>query len=139
MPAVMVGGISVKTKSEITEEILGVISHYPNLPVMVLAPSTPSDYSTYYHDVCGASVQKILFPNEVAELYGDFYGLDYDRYYDDVDDVSERIEDYWLWDNDHGKPMEQTDDNEWVKVYEPIARMMAEDMPWNEYIVIDCY
>lgn len=135
----MVGGISVKTKSEITEEILGVISHYPNLPVMVLAPSTPSDYSTCYHDVCGASVQKILFPNEVAELYGDFYGLDSDRYYDDVDDVSERIEDYWLWDNDHGKPMEQTDDNEWVKVYEPIARMMAEDMPWHEYIVIDCY
>lgn len=44
-----------------------------------------------------------------------------------------------LWDNDHGKPMEQTDDNEWVKVYEPIANMMAEDMPWHEYIVIDCY
>ena len=139
MLAVMVGGISVKTKSEITEEILGVISHYPNLPVMVLAPSTPSDYSTYYHDVCGASVQKILFPNEVAELYGDFYGLDYDRYYDDVDDVSERIEDYWLWDNDHGRPMLQHDDGEWHRVYRPIADMMAEDMPWHEYIVIDCY
>lgn len=125
--------------TERQKEIGRIIAENPELPIMVLAPSTPSDYSSYYHDVCGASVQKILFPNEVAELYGDFYGLDSDRYYDDVDDVSERIEDYWLWDNDHGKPMEQTDDNEWVKVYEPIARMMAEDMPWNEYIVIDCY
>lgn len=27
----------------------------------------------------------------------------------------------------------------WVETYRPIARMMAEDMPWHEYIVIDCY
>jgi hypothetical protein len=56
-----------------------------------------------------------------------------------VDDVSERIEDYWLWNNDHGRPMECFDDDDWHKVYGPIADMMAEDMPWHEYIVIDCY
>ena len=128
-----------KQRLERANRVAQVIAEHPDLPMMCLAPSTPSDYDSYYHDVVGASVQKILFPNEVAELYGDFYGLDSDRYYDDVDDVSEHIEDYWLWDNDHGKPMEQTDDNEWVKVYEPIARMMAEDMPWHEYIVIDCF
>lgn len=130
---------AIDKQLERATKVAQVIAEHPDLPMICLAPSTPSDYSSYYHDVYGASVQKMLFPNEVAELYGDFYGLDYDRYYDDVDDVSERIEDYWLWDNDHGKPMEQTDDNEWVKVYEPIANMMAEDMPWHEYIVIDCY
>jgi hypothetical protein len=26
-----------------------------------------------------------------------------------------------------------------LKLYRPIACMMAEDMPWHEYIVIDCY
>lgn len=128
-----------KQRLERANRVAQVIAEHPDLPMMCLAPSTPSDYDSWYHDVMGAEVRRMLFPNEVAELYGDFYGLDSDRYYDDVDDVSERIEDYWLWDNDHGKPMEQTDDNEWVKVYEPIARMMAEDMPWHEYIVIDCF
>lgn len=125
--------------TERQKEIRRIIAENPELPIMVLAPSTPSDYSSYYHDVTGAEVKQMLFPNEVAELYGDFYGLDCDRYYDDMDDVSERIEDYWLWDNDHGNPMQQTDGKEWAKVYEPIADMMAEDMPWHEYIVIDCY
>jgi hypothetical protein len=119
-------------------KVAQVIAEHPDLPMLCLAPSTPSDYSTYYHDVMGAEVEQMLFPNEVAELYGDFYGLDCDRYYDDVDDVSERIEDYWLWDNDHGRPMECLDDDDWHKVYGPIADMMAEDMPWHEYIVIDC-
>lgn len=128
-----------KRMSERANQIAEVIAANPGMPIMCLAPSTPSDYDSYYHDVTGAEVKRMLFPNEVAELYGDFYGLDCDRYYDDVDDVSERIEDYWLWDNDHGKPMEQTDDGEWVRVYQPIADMMAEDMPWNDYIVIDCY
>lgn len=142
MLAVMVGGISVKTKSEITEEILGVISHYPNLPVMVLAPSTPSDYSTYYHDVYGASVQRILFPLEVEKLYGDTYGIETERYFNDVDEVAEEIED-WLWDSTdigtkENRP-EAYDMHAWVETYRPIARMMAEDMPWHEYIVIDCY
>ena len=142
MLAVMVGGISVKTKSEITEEILGVISHYPNLPVMVLAPSTPSDYSTYYHDVYGASVQRILVPLEVEKLYGDTYGIETERYFNDVDEVAEEIED-WLWDStDAGARnswQEAYDMHAWVETYRPIARMMAEDMPWHEYIVIDCY
>lgn len=120
-------------------ELVMAIMEHPGLPMLCLAPSTPSDFDTYYHDVTGARVCKMLFPDEVAELYGDFFGLDCDRYYDDVDEVSERIEDYWLWDGDHGNPMASNDDGEWHKVYRPIADMMAEDMPWHECIVIDCY
>jgi len=120
-------------------KVAQVITEHPDLPMLCLAPSTPSDYDSWYHDVTGADVKQMLFSNEVAELYGDFFGLDCDRYYDDADDVAERIEDYWLWDNDHGKPMEQFDDDEWAKTYQPIAEMMAADMPWHEYIVIDCY
>lgn len=120
-------------------KVAQVIAEHPELPMICLAPSTPSDYDSWYHDVLGAEVKQMLFPNEVAELYGDFFGLDCDRYYDDADDVAERIEDYWLWDNDHGKPMEQFDDDEWAKTYRPIAEMMVADMPWHEYIVIDCY
>lgn len=147
MLVVMVGDISVKTQSEITKEILEVISHYPNLPVMVLAPSTPSDYSTYYHDVYGASVERILFPLEVEKLYGDTYGINPERYYSDVDEVAEEIED-WLWDSECGQFWDSEHQNlkchdwvtdGWVQTYRPIARMMAEDMPWHEYIVIDCY
>lgn len=127
-----------KQNLERAAKVAQVIREHSNLPMLCLTPSTPSDYGSWYHDVTGAEVKRMLFPNEVAELYGDFYGLDCDRYYDDVDDVSERIEDCWLWGNDHGKPMEQTDDGEWVRMYRPIADMMAEDMPWHEYIVIDC-
>jgi hypothetical protein len=125
-----------KQKTKRATKVAQVIAEQPDLPMMVLTPSMPSDYDSWYHDVTGAEVKRMLFPSEVAELYGDFYGLECDRYYDDADDVSERIEDYWLWDNDHGKPMEQTDDGEWVRVYQPIADMMAEDMPWHRYIVI---
>lgn len=147
MLVVMVGDISVKTKSEITKEILEVISHYPNLPVMVLAPSTPFDYSTYYHDAYGASVQRMLFPLEVEKLYGDTYGINPECYYSDVDEVAEEIED-WLWDSECGQFWDKEHQNlkchdwvtdGWVQTYRPIARMMAEDMPWHEYIVIDCY
>lgn len=120
-------------------KVAQVIAEHPDLPMICLAPSTPSDYDSYYHDVMGAEVTQMLFPNEVAELYGDFYGLDCDRYYDDVDDVADRIDDYWLWDNDHGSPMQRGSNSAWNEVYRPIAEMMARDMPWHEYIVIDCY
>lgn len=58
----------------------------------------------------------------------------------------------WLWDNcgrdivGHApKPVCLNDIQEvcamdtFAKRYGHIARMMAEDMPWHEYIVIDCY
>lgn len=81
------------TRAERAAIVAQVIASNPGIPMICLAPSTPSDYSTYYHDVYGAKVRELLFPNEVAELYGEFYGLDCDRYYDDRDDVAEHIED----------------------------------------------
>ena len=128
-------------------KVAQVIAEHPDLPMMCLAPSTPSDYSTYYHDVCGASVQKMLFPLEVEDLYGHTYGINPERYFSDVDEVAEEIED-WLWDSECGQFWDSEHQNlkcydwvtdGWVQTYRPIARMMAEDMPWHEYIVIDCY
>lgn len=124
-----------------------VIAEHPGLPMMCLAPSTPSEYDSYYHDVYGASVERILFPLEVEKLYGDTYGINPERYYSDVDEVAEEIED-WLWDSECGQFWDSEHQNlkchdwvtdGWVQTYRPIARMMAEDMPWHEYIVIDCY
>ena len=133
-----------KVKTERAAKVAQVIAEHPDLPMMCLAclaPSTPSDYDSYYHDVCGASVQRMLFPLEVEKLYGDTYGVETERYFDDVDEVAEEIED-WLWDNKAGTKGSKKvpcDTESWIKTYRPIARMMAEDMPWHEYIVIDCY
>ena len=131
-----------KQRLERANRVAQVIAEHSDLPMICLAPSTPSDYDSYYHDVYGASVQRILFPLEVEKLYGDTYGIETERYFDDVDEVAEEIED-WLWDStDVGakeyRP-EAYDMHAWVEVYRPIAHMMAEDMPWHEYIVIDCY
>ena len=136
-----------KQRLERANRVAQVIAEHQDLPMMCLAPSTPSDYDSYYHDVCGASVQKMLFPLEVEKLYGDTYGINTERYFSDVDEVAEEIED-WLWDSECGQFWDSEHQNlkcydwvtdGWVQTYRPIAHMMAEDMPWHEYIVIDCY
>lgn len=136
-----------KQNLERATKVAQVIAEHPDLPMMCLAPSTPSDYDSYYHDVYGASVQRILFPLEVEKLYGDTYGIETERYFNDVDEVAEEIED-WLWDSECGQFWDSEHQNlkcydwvtdGWVQTYRPIARMMAEDMPWHDYIVIDCY
>lgn len=133
--------------NERAAKVARVIAEHPGLPMICLAPSTPCDYDSYYHDVYGASVERILFPLEVEKLYGDTYGINPERYYSDVDEVAEEIED-WLWDSECGQFWDSEHQNlkchdwvtdGWVQTYRPIARMMAEDMPWHEYIVIDCY
>lgn len=131
------------------EQLRKLIAEHPDLPIMCLAPSTPCEYDTYYHDVYGASVEHLLFPNEVKKLYGDTFGMDFDRYYNDADEVTEQVLDYWLWDGDHGHElMEEHKDSSgrrhwdykhWSETYEPIARMMVDDMPWHDYVVIDCF
>ena len=141
------------------EKLRKLIAEHPDLPIMCLAPSTPCDYDTYYHDVCGASIERMLFPNEVNRMYSfpckglpnglvfSYFGLNPERYYDDIDEVAEEIED-WLWDSECGQFWDKEHQNlkchdwvtdGWIQTYRPIARMMAEDMPWHEYIVIDCY
>lgn len=129
-----------KHRLERAAKVARVIAEHPDLPMICLAPSTPSDYDSYYHDVYGASVQRMLFPLEVEKLYGETYGINPERYFSDVDEVAEEIED-WLWDSSSYGNGAGTicDFITWVPIYRPIARMMAEDMPWHDYIVIDCY
>lgn len=143
-----------KQRLERANRVAQVIAEHPDLPMMCLAPSTPSDYDSYYHDVYGASVRKMLFPLEVEKLYGGTFGIDPERYFDDSDEVEDALTE-WLWDQEHGIRYDRAtrqwvlkdgrteggkyDDKEWQAIYRPIARMMAEDMPWHEYIVIDCY
>ena len=132
-----------KSQEEIAKDVFRLLVYTQfKVPIKILAPSTPSDYDTYYHDPEGARLCKLLSGGEVERLYGDAYGLDPMRIYDDLDEVAEEIED-WLWDStDAGcranRP-EAFDHHEWVNAYRPIAHMMAEDMPWREHIVIDCY
>jgi hypothetical protein len=130
----------IDNQTERAAKVAQVIAEHPGLPMLCLAPSTPCDYDTYYHDVWGASVQRMLLPREVEKLYGSTYGLNPERYYSDLDDVAEDIED-WLWDSSsYGNGVGTISEvATWVPIYRPIARMMAEDMPWHEYIVIDCY
>ena len=128
--------------TSIADRIMLTIVEHPGLPVKILAPSTPCDNDTYWHNATGVSVRKLLSGAEVNRLYGSTYGLGLERVYDDVDEVAEEIED-WLWESTDAGAIalrpEAFDCNEWVKVYRPVADMMAEDMPWHDYIVIDCY
>lgn len=129
-------------------ELLAALMEHPDLPVIVLAPSTPSDFSTYYHHLWRVYTERLLFPQEVEELYGGYFGLSDERYYSDECEVQEAVECY-LWDEQQatydpktkswlpGRAAEQMDEDEWGEVYRPIAAMMVDDMPWHEYVVID--
>lgn len=122
-----------------TFQLADILFRRTDLPIIISAPCTPEDFDYWYHEVVSVKVCSLLNTEDVEKEYGEAFGLPLERYYDDVDEVSERILDYWLYDNDHGKPMERFDDDEWTDTYKPIADMMARDMPWQEYIVIECY
>ena len=117
--------------------VRSVIDENDSLPLIVLAPSTPSDYDTYYHEVTGANVVDLLNARTVEREYGETYGLDPERIYNDIDEVAEEVEDF-LWDS-YRLANEAIDFATWIPIYRPIAKMMAEDMPWKKFVVIDCY
>ena len=134
-----------------------LIAENPTLPIMCLAPSTPSDYDSWYHLVCGASVESILMPDDVAKKYKDACGLNYEKFYNDeddaVEDVAEALFDIW-YDEALRHGMEATS---WAEIpsdkltsfcgaeanvgdfSEDVARAMVQDMPWHDYIIIDCF
>lgn len=107
-----------KTPQEINEQIAKVIAGHPGLPVKVLAPSTPSDFSTYWHDAYGASIEWLLYPTEVQGDYWKdrshwerhYVGLNDEKIYSDeddaVDDVSEWLFGVW-YDEAHKHGMGQ--------------------------------
>lgn len=121
-------------------KVLDVLLRHPELPIMLLTPNGDGEYDTYYHEGIEASVEHLLRASEVDKLYGDTFGLDYMKIYDDISDVAECIEDVWLWDNTYTGAnaycQDAYDVDAWIKVYRPIARMMAEDMPWKDYVII---
>ena len=150
-----------KRMSERANQIAEVIAANPGMPIMCLAPSTPSDYDSYYHDACRASVVSILKPFDVDRKYGDFRGLNSERYYTDEADAMEDVAE-WLFEIwydvslEHGMSngplglVESNDDrltkfigaDEGYTAYdlaENVAWKIVEDMPWHDYVVIDCY
>lgn len=150
-----------KQKLERAAKVAQVIAEHPNTPMLCLAPSTPTDYDTYYHDVARADVQDILKPYEVNRKYGTYCGLSDEKYYTDYSDAVEDVAE-WLFEGwydvavMHGmsnKPLdfcESNDDrltafigaDDGYSAYdlaENVAWKMVDYMPWHEYIVIDCY
>lgn len=150
-----------KQKLERAAMVAQVIAEHPNTPMLCLAPSTTTDYDTYYHDVARADVQHILKPHEVNRKYGTYCGLSDGKYYDDETDAMEDVAE-WLFEGwydvavRHGMSngslglTESNDDRltcfigadasyTAYDLAENVAWEIVEDMPWHEYIVIDCY
>ena len=152
-----------KQRLERATKVAQVIAKHPDLPIKVLAPSTPSDYDTYWHDVTGARVAWLLCQDEVQGTdLSNYCGLNCERIYSDrtdtVDDVADWLFDKW-WEhaqtcgmryecNDESPDYVLTEFCGYKYDYEhnvSISRMtemlafeLVEDMPWHEYIVIDC-
>lgn len=149
-----------KQRLERAAKVAQVIAEHPDLPMMVLAPSTPSDYDSWYHDVTDARVDSVLKPDDVYKKYGSYCGLNVEKYYTDDDDAREDISE-WLfeiwYDQASLNGMRQrreitvSNDDELTEfigadyrytayeLAENVAWKYVEDMPWHEYIVIDCY
>lgn len=134
-----------------------VVAEHPELPMMVLAPSTPSDFDSWYHDVCGASVESVLKPDDVAKQYKDACGLNYERFYTDeddaVEDVADALFDAWFdealrhgmrqmtWDEVPSEMLTEFcgAEMDMADFSGDVARAMVRDMPWQDYVIIDCY
>ena len=149
---------------ERARQVRDVLDAHPSLPIMVLAPSVPTDYDSCYHDVIDADVQYVLQPDDVhranAHKANDGYvGLDYEKFYTDEDDAVEDVSE-WLfdvWYNEairHGMPFRspygeptQSDaltefcgaSSDMGNFSDTVARAMVRDMPWREYVIIYCY
>lgn len=155
---------TIDKQLERAAEVAQVIAEHPDLPIKVLAPSTPSDYDMYWHDATGARVAWLLYPDEVqgADLRS-YCGLNCERIYSDETDATDDVAG-WLFDNwwdhaqTHGMRYERNgeapDDvlTEFCgyeydyehnvsidRMAEELAFELVDDMPWHEYIVIDCY
>lgn len=160
---------TIDNQIERAAKVAQVIAENPDLPIKVLAPSTPSDYDTYWHDVTDASVAWLLYPDEVQgnALNSDmrrYVGLNYERIYSDEDDAVEDVSG-WIFERwfdfarDNGMRYESDYRNKAMDdaltefcgyeydyehnvsidcMAEALASKLVEDMPWHEYIVIDC-
>lgn len=135
-----------------------VIAERPDIPVICLAPSRFM-YAT------GARVEWLLDPWEAQGSAYDaerYVGLDYERVYSNEDDAVEDVSE-WLFENwwdcaiRHGMHEscrgEAPDDvltefcgyeysypgNSIANMCDDVARAIVRDMPWHEYVSIDCY
>lgn len=144
------------------EQLRSLMAEHPDLPMMVNSPSLPSDYDTYYLDVCSARVDCILKPDDVEKRYGDYHGLNCEKYYNDEDDAVEDVSEWlfeiwfdkaWLYGmsfastkaNDDiltefcGYEYDYGNDVSIATMADNVARAIVQDMPWQDYIVIECY
>lgn len=139
--------MEMRDEPTVYDKVRSVIAESTELPIILITSDYGGEYDSYYHDIDDIYVTSLLFPHEVERMYGDTFGLDEGKYYDDIDDVSEMVENYWLWDNGHGFHSKtvrigqtsfgaSTAVRDWIETYRPIARMIAEDMPWHKYVVI---
>ena len=137
-------------------ELRKLMAEHPDMPLMAKCPSLPCDYDSYYLDVCGAYVETILKPDDVKKKYGHYFGLDSERYYWDedeaIEDVGEHVFDTWFdvalthgMENDYSKTpdgllTEFCDAESGLGDFsEDLAKAIVEDMPWQDYIMVDCW
>ena len=125
-------------------DVAKVLSAHPDLPVILLTDDLGDMYDCHYSECRGATVERLLFADDVVETYGAPFGLEPGRVYDDESDVAERIVGSYLWDGLHGTDLcpaysgeshREVNDN-WIEVYDEVADAMAADMPWRDFVVI---
>lgn len=131
----------IKMGKDANAKLRKVLNANPDLPVILLTENGPDDYYSYYHEGIEASVTDLLFGSDVPNM-----GLDYDRIYDDSDDVAECIAEclYDSWYDLAGCC--GTDGNETLSrllgfdaadFADKLADAMARDgMPWEKYVLV---
>lgn len=140
-------------------ELRKAMAEHPDLPLMANCPSLPSDYDNYWLDVVGVRIESILKPAEVNRQWGDYFGLADDRYYWDDDDAIDAVSDwlfngwydearihgmaYYPWRTHDPSPSDVLTDfcgaeSDIGYFADSLARSLVREMPWQDYIVIDC-
>ena len=147
------------------KQVREVLNANPDLPIMLLTPSTDSydGYNSYYHKGIEAEVQNILRPWEVNKKTGSYWGLSDEKYYTDEDDAVEDVSEwlFYAWNDDaranghvpQFQHVQDLDEDEAMTTFcgyrydysndvsielmaENLARHIVEDMPWQKYVVI---
>ncbi len=111
------------------EQVRKVLNDNPKLPIVLLTEAVGNwdDYQYYYHEGIEAKVEWLLDVSKLEKQVGMTFGLNPEKIYSDYDYAAEDIAD-WLYDN--------SDDTWEDGEYSRIAEMIADDLPWEETIVI---
>lgn len=112
------------------EQVRSVLNANPTLPIVLLTEAVGNwdDYQYYYHEGIEAKVEWLLNADRLHDRLGTAFGLRLEKIYSDEDKAAEDISEA-LYDNGR-LPWDDASE------CDRIARMIVDDLPWEETVVI---